>query len=97
MSEVRVCEGFGILPYLQAKRLAYYYPMDAGRTQETSDKGLFLTAMAAARVSAFCMVHWAQIPMGQGEEGPVTPAHTVGCMTAEDPWAWGTQIFPIGQ
>lgn len=33
--ELRVCEGSGILRYLQANRSACYYFTDAGRIQET--------------------------------------------------------------
>ena len=36
MLDVRVCEEFGILPYLQVTKLACYYSMDAGRTHEAS-------------------------------------------------------------
>lgn len=43
MLDVRVCEEFGILPYLQVTKLACYYSMDAGRTQEIpmSDRGFY--------------------------------------------------------
>lgn len=46
MLDVRVCEEFGILPYLQVTKLACYYSMDAGRTQEIpmSDRILLLAA-----------------------------------------------------
>lgn len=53
--------------------------MDAGRRHKipgSKTKGnLLLTAITAARVSAFVPIPWDPVPTGWHEEGQVTPAH----------------------
>lgn len=43
-------------------------------------------------ISTFAQISWTSIPIGE-YRGPGTPAHAVGCVIGEEPWASGNQSF----
>lgn len=68
--------------------------MDVGRTHEiprSETKGLFLTALAVIRVSAFVISYLGLIPIGWGKEGK--PASAENCIT-EESGAQGIRFLP---
>lgn len=86
--------GSETLPYLQASKLVWQF---CGCWQKTHDsrfrhKGLLLLT-AVTKVAFSCSSSQAPISTGQSKEGQVIPVHAQGCITGEELWAQGTQIF----
>ena len=85
-------EGSGILPYLQAKKLAYYHFMYAGRRHEIpgSETKKFITYNKVVTTASCSCQFLGSSKSHRGDTGGSRwlPTHTVGCITGEEHWTW---------